>query len=845
MGCASQPEIDRSFYPGIISWGEHEILVHSSGNDLEFFDIDDPVEPAQILETDFRVGNLGDFDHDLLTWALCDDCRYGFAFFRLAAVIVDLGDEAYPSVQLSEKDFDLPQLARAFTFSNGDDQYLVAEDIESSCDSSGLFRILGPSFDSLEFLQCISEPASMDLFLEGGVKLQDDSLNDGEPYLWATRGYQVHVFKIVGSGSDLHLEHIRRINTMRAVARGSHMRGFGVDLAQRIAASVYSNGLRIWRVDDLENPALAAQLPEVDANTLSLARNLVWVGDAPYAGTSMTFDIENPDNPQPLDPGFWNQDLPWNDLPCLGSEFGGTFTRDGNFLFLSRWEVLQRFDVHHCHPAPLQLTVEAVPERPGVGEVVLFEIHGTSEVEEVTWSFGGPSCDGSPQITTCVPQFSDCLSTGFQYANPGPKTVSMIATVDDYEYLPVSLEIQVTPEGDCGPGGCTYEVLPEHTSVPLDGGELFAFSLLTQQQCPWLVDALPDWITVTSAQSGIGGGIVEFSVEPNSGPLRSADLVVGGMPHSIGQAGCSGRVGTWDGTMVKQTAVAGSFAFASAGNDLHVIDIRAPSAPVASLPTSGEGTGGLEVCGDLLLMAGLDGMVTVVDTSTPWDPVQRSYVYVGSPARDVVCRDGVAFVAASANGLYTIDISDPDNAEIMTFFDSTGQTTGVTFWEDRLLVADGTQGLFALDVSDPYLPLPVWQYPLQGDSTRVAAIGSHLFVVDRTEGIRVVSVESPDNPFVVAFVDIPNLNDVAATPRHLYATASYPGSLSILGIEDPQSPQMLTSFSTPNAASVSYGNGYAAVGRLLGMDLFLDCDGMIFEDGFRSGDVSGWSTCIP
>lgn len=347
-GCSAQPEIDRSHFPGIITWDENEILVHSMGNELELLNINDPEEPAYVVQTYFTVGNQGDSDYDLQVWAMCDDCRYGLALYKLAAVIFDLGTGALPQLGTFEANYSLPGVVAGLTFAHGEDQYLVAEDIASSCTGSGLFKINGPAFDSLELLQCVSDNGGASLTLTGGQYLQHDSLNEGQPYLWASTGSYVHAFRIADSGSNLRLEYVKRFDNMRALASGTHQLGFQVDLSHRLAVSAFMTGITTWQVHDLENPTMAGQNPDVNVNILSLAYPVVWAARAPFSGSSMTFQIVGQGTLVPLDTDFWDEDLPWNNQPCLTSELGGAFTRDGYTLFVSRWEVMQRFNVAEC-----------------------------------------------------------------------------------------------------------------------------------------------------------------------------------------------------------------------------------------------------------------------------------------------------------------------------------------------------------------------------------------------------------------------------------------------------------------------------------------------------------------
>ncbi|RLE22656.1 MAG: hypothetical protein DRJ65_13455, partial [Acidobacteria bacterium] len=92
-GCDAEPSIDRTFYPGIFHWNGSQYLMHSTGNDLAIWRVDNAANPTPVASSHWgaSVGNEGDSDHDLLDWSACDDCRYGLATFNLAAVSWDFG----------------------------------------------------------------------------------------------------------------------------------------------------------------------------------------------------------------------------------------------------------------------------------------------------------------------------------------------------------------------------------------------------------------------------------------------------------------------------------------------------------------------------------------------------------------------------------------------------------------------------------------------------------------------------------------------------------------------------------------------------------------------------------
>jgi len=76
-----------------------------------------------------------------------------------------------------------------------------------------------------------------------------------------------------------------------------------------------------------------------------------------------------------------------------------------------------------------------------------------------------------------------------------------------------------------GAPSCAYSVTPIGTqSFPASGGT-GSFSIVTSAGCPWSASSLdPSWLTVTNG-SGTGSGTVTYTVAPNAGAARHAQIL--------------------------------------------------------------------------------------------------------------------------------------------------------------------------------------------------------------------------------------------------------------------------------------------------------------------------------
>ena len=83
---------------------------------------------------------------------------------------------------------------------------------------------------------------------------------------------------------------------------------------------------------------------------------------------------------------------------------------------------------------------------------------------------------------------------------------------------------------------CTYSISPTHVTLPAidDQGTFTITAGITN--CPWTATSSVDWITITSATSGLGDGTIGFSVTANPSPAaRSGTITIAGKTFTVMQ----------------------------------------------------------------------------------------------------------------------------------------------------------------------------------------------------------------------------------------------------------------------------------------------------------------------
>gem|GEM_PF-5454955 len=183
-----------------------------------------------------------------------------------------------------------------------------------------------------------------------------------------------------------------------------------------------------------------------------------------------------------------------------------------------------------------QLGFSWAPQNPSIGELVLFQISGASGLESATWDFGGEGCSSYTRVTTCTPQFTNCLTQTFRYASAGEKTVSLTVVSGGATLGPVTQTLRVREEGSCG-GGCSLALDPSSAPFSAGGGTGAVVIDASAANCSWTASSSADWLHLTGHTNGVGDGIVTYAVDPNAGASRSGTLSIGGGSAAVEQRG--------------------------------------------------------------------------------------------------------------------------------------------------------------------------------------------------------------------------------------------------------------------------------------------------------------------
>ncbi|MCB2213522.1 T9SS type A sorting domain-containing protein [bacterium] len=220
---------------------------------------------------------------------------------------------------------------------------------------------------------------------------------------------------------------------------------------------------------------------------------------------------------------------------------------------------------------------------------------------------------------------------------------------------------------------------------------------------------------------------------------------------------------------------------------IRVIDLSDPtsptlihSEPVPGLPTRIRKTPGF------LYLSGYDTGFVVFDLSVFPSPGSFGRIYKPGDMYRFDIVDDIMYQAAGTEGMYLLDISDPDNIEILSKFRPSGGSNraivDIEVDEDVAYIVREDK-LFSVDVSDPAAPQEITYYNFGSEShPSIVLRGTNLFLTT-TYSLQVIDVSNPANPTELDFVAT-GASNLDVEGDYAYVTA-HSGNFHIYDVSNP------------------------------------------------------------
>lgn len=279
-----------------------------------------------------------------------------------------------------------------------------------------------------------------------------------------------------------------------------------------------------------------------------------------------------------------------------------------------------------------------------------------------------------------------------------------------------------------------------------------------------------------------------------------------------------------------RVTVQGNYAYIAAGPaGLRIIDISAPARPVevGRYQAPGRPTG-VKIVGNYayLLWRVCDyppclGRLILLDISNPARPALLK-IYGDLNARDIDISGNYAYLAAGADGLHVLDISNPAvPVEVGYLYIASPDTRAIKVINTYAYLLSYTS-LKIVDLSDPTRPVEL-DYTAYTGAPHLAAAGHYLYLTGPVSRLEIFDISTPTQP-----VEVPGeaWNSYQASHIQIRDNLAYlaagPAGLHMVDISQPAAPEAVSSFGAPGfAQGVAVADGYAYVAdRFQGLRIF-------------------------
>ncbi len=291
----------------------------------------------------------------------------------------------------------------------------------------------------------------------------------------------------------------------------------------------------------------------------------------------------------------------------------------------------------------------------------------------------------------------------------------------------------------------------------------------------------------------------------------------------------------------EKVTIKDNLAFVVHGSSIKIIDINDPENPftISSVYLDGSVNSILPI-GNYLYLANSDGM-NIVDIQNPASPVVLSFYNTPYYATDIELDDNIAYVAESLDGIYILDVTDPDNISVINQYKPEENVYNIACANQKIYISldDWSEDdiLEILDVSNPMQPVVIGSYDdvvyindftvsdtltyMIGyeyeyffrvlntvDPSNITEIysntsfddyliclcvkGNYALVGKHYEGFSLFNISDPYNVLYLSEVEIADpdfyLNALNCNDNHVFLGHGY--GLMIYNIEDPENPYL-------------------------------------------------------
>jgi hypothetical protein len=262
------------------------------------------------------------------------------------------------------------------------------------------------------------------------------------------------------------------------------------------------------------------------------------------------------------------------------------------------------------------------------------------------------------------------------------------------------------------------------------------------------------------------------------------------------------------GSGIMAICAEGNYAY-TVGSRLMVINITIPSQPArACIETdSHKSFTDMKISGNYIFAASIEGLF-VYEISEPKPPILTCDYDAPVSVTGLDVENDFVYIAGAAPGLEVHNITDLSSPSLAGSYETIGEAWDVDVEGNYAYVADGSSGLEVINITDPTNPTWAGSYLTDDFAYGVFVEGDYAYVAASGAGLVVVNVTDPTNPMFAGAYSTPGSSSYGVFVEGNYAyVADWSSGVYILDVTDPTNPIVTSTYDTPGAASDVYVDG--------------------------------------
>ncbi|NQU06254.1 MAG: T9SS type A sorting domain-containing protein [Calditrichaeota bacterium] len=247
-------------------------------------------------------------------------------------------------------------------------------------------------------------------------------------------------------------------------------------------------------------------------------------------------------------------------------------------------------------------------------------------------------------------------------------------------------------------------------------------------------------------------------------------------------------------------AIQGEHAYIAAGySGIQIVDISNPVQPVGvgHYDNNLEYAKSIFISGNYAYVVDSHNGFQVIDISDPTSPNEIGFLISEAYRFENIYVNGdhaymTVYEGGALGYLQIVDISNPENPELVGIYDSPGRIMGTFVLGDHAYIAASSGGFRVIDVSDPENPEEIGDFDTEGAAVSVFVSGDYAYVGFQRSGLCVIDISDPTNMSQVGGCDGLYAADIVVSEDNAFVVNQ--DGFRVVDISDPREPNVIGAY---------------------------------------------------